>query len=187
VDLSFRHDLWLRGLPRSPKDAGRVHRCVVRPQDGERLTPDAIELTLEGGIAGDSWSTSAHRRPTNQVSLMNVHVLRAVADGDEQRMALSGDNLQVDLDLSEENLPPGTQLAIGDAVIEVTDQPHTGCAKFSSRFGRDALRFVNARERKHLHLRGINAKVVRPGLIRAGDTVSKRVSGDASERAGART
>jgi MOSC domain-containing protein YiiM len=183
VDLSFRHDLWLRGLPRSPKDAGRVHRCVVRPQDGERLTPDAIELTLEGGIAGDSWSTSAHRRPTNQVSLMNVHVLRAVADGDEQRMALSGDNLQVDLDLSEENLPPGTLLEIGGARLLVTDDPHRPCKLFVERFGALGAKRVARGTRTGWRARGVLCSVERAGAIRVGDAILVlRAGASGSER-----
>ena len=85
----------------------------------------------------------------------------------------SGDQLHVDLDLSPDNLPAGTRLAIGDAVIEITDQPHTGCAKFAARFGKEALRFVNVGVGKELRLRGINAKVVTPGTIRRGDTITK--------------
>lgn len=171
MDLSFRHDLWLRGLPRSPRDEGRVHRCVVRPRDGERLTPDAIEVTVEGGIAGDSWSTSAHRRPTNQVSLMNVHVLRAVADGDERRMALSGDNLQVDLDLSEDNLPPGTLLEIGDARLAVTADPHRPCKLFVERFGALGAKRVARGTRTGIRARGALCRVDRAGTIRVGDAI----------------
>jgi MOSC domain-containing protein YiiM len=92
---------------------------------------------------------------------------------DKGRWHLAGDQLYVDLDLSEVNLPPGTRLAIGTAMIEVTAQPHTGCAKFVERFGVDAMKFVNSHERKDLNLRGINARVVRPGVLRVGDAVSK--------------
>jgi hypothetical protein len=171
VDLSFRHDLWYLALPRSPRDVGRVHRCVVRPRDGERLTPEAIELSREGGIAGDSWGTSPRRRPTNQVSLMNVHVLRAVAGGDEARMALSGDNLQVDLDLGQENLPPGTLLEIGSARLLVTDDPHRPCKLFAERFGALGAKRVARGNRVGRRARGVLCRIDRPGTIRVGDAI----------------
>ena len=110
--------------------------------------------------------------PDMQLNVMNARAVALVA-GDRDRWSLAGDQLYVDLDISEANVPPGTQLAIGTAVIEVTDQPHTGCAKFTQRFGLEAHRFVNSRERADLHLRGINAKVVTPGTIRPGDAVTK--------------
>jgi MOSC domain-containing protein YiiM len=107
-----------------------------------------------------------------QLNLINARLIALLAQ-DKARWPLAGDQLYVDLDLSEENLPPGTRLTIGAAVIEVTDQPHTGCKKFAARFGADAVKFVNSPEGKALHLRGINAKVVQGGTIRAGDTVRK--------------
>ncbi len=110
--------------------------------------------------------------PDMQLNLMNTRVIALVAQ-DEARWSLAGDQLYVDLDLSKENLPAGTQLALGSAVIEVTDQPHTGCQKFVSRFGADAMKFVNSPVGKELCLRGINARVVHPGTIRAGDVVKK--------------
>jgi MOSC domain-containing protein YiiM len=107
-----------------------------------------------------------------QLNLMNSRVVSLVSQ-DRSRWPLAGDQLFVDLDLSDANLPPGTQLAIGTAVIEVTAEPHTGCSKFVERFGLDAMKFVNAPERKDLHLRGINARVVRSGVVRAGQAVNK--------------
>ena len=109
-----------------------------------------------------------------QLNIINARLSRLVGGADDDVRALAGDQLHVDLDLSNDNLPPGTQLAIGDAVIEITDQPHTGCAKFAARFGKEALRFVNVGAGKQLRLRGINAKVVIPGTIRRGDTITKR-------------
>jgi MOSC domain-containing protein YiiM len=81
--------------------------------------------------------------------------------------------LYVDLDLSAENLPPGTRLAIGSAVVEVTVQPHTGCRKFAARYGQDAMKFVNSEEGKKLHMRGINAKIVQGGVVCVGDKLTK--------------
>jgi MOSC domain-containing protein YiiM len=111
-----------------------------------------------------------------QLNIINARFLALIAPDVDAR-PLAGDQLHVDLDLSGDNLPPGTRLAIGDAVIEVTDQPHTGCAKFSARFGADALKFVNSPLGRELHLRGINAKVVQPGTIRRGDTIKKVAAG----------
>jgi MOSC domain-containing protein YiiM len=79
----------------------------------------------------------------------------------------------LDKPLSKENLPPGTKLALGSAVIEVTAEPHTGCKKFVERFGVEAMKFVNSPVGRELCLRGINAKVVQPGVIRVGDRAKK--------------
>jgi MOSC domain-containing protein YiiM len=103
---------------------------------------------------------------------MNARVIALLA-GEQERWSLAGDQLYVDLDLSNENLPPGTRLAIGGALVEVTALPHTGCQKFKARFGRDALVFVNSARGKQLHLRGINARVIQPGKICVGDVVKK--------------
>ena len=111
--------------------------------------------------------------PDMQLNVMSARAVDLVAAGDRERWALAGDQLYVDLDLSEENLPPGTRLALGTAVIEVTAEPHTGCAKFHARFGGDAHRFVNTKQHRHLRLRGLNAKVVEPGTVRHGDAIRK--------------
>ena len=103
---------------------------------------------------------------------MNSRVINLVATSRE-RWPLAGDQLFIDLDLSEDNLPPGTRLELGTAVIEVTAIPHTGCKKFVERFGLDAVKFVNSGI-NNLKLRGVNAKVVRPGLVSAGDKVRKQ-------------
>jgi hypothetical protein len=166
-------------IARSPKDGGVVEMIVRRPQVGEREIIEEGQLDLAEGLVGDSWKRRSSRRtadgtphPEMQLNLMNSRVVALVSQ-DKSRWHLAGDQLFVDLDLSGANLPPGTRLAIGTAVIEVTAEPHTGCSKFVERFGVDAMTFVNSRERRDLRLRGVNARVVSPGVLRVGDTISK--------------
>jgi hypothetical protein len=166
-------------IARSPKDGGVLEMIVRRPQVGEREIIEEGQLDLTEGLVGDSWKRRTSKRmadgtphPEMQLNLMNSRVVALVSQ-DKSRWHLAGDQLFVDLDLSDTNLPPGTRLAIGSAVIEVTAEPHTGCSKFVERFGLDAMKFVNAQERKDLHLRGINARVVSPGVLRVGDIVRK--------------
>jgi len=156
----------------SPRDGGRLEAIVARPGTDLRELRAAARLSPEGGMEGDRW-LAAGESPEQQVSLMNARLLRYLAGDDEERMALAGDNLVVDLDLGAENLPAGQRLRIGDAILEMTDAPHTGCNKFVARFGRDAARFVNAAERRSLHLRGRYARIVRAGTVRVGDSVAK--------------
>lgn len=179
MDLSFRHDLWLARLPRSPATLGRVERIVLRPARGERLTPADVEVTVEGGLLGDRWSSDAGRRPGNQISLMNVHVLRAVAAGDEARMSLAGDNLVVDLDLSEKNLPVGSLLTIDDVVLVVSADPHRPCRHFVDRFGALAAKRVARGTRTGRRTRGVLASVAVAGRICAGAAIHVKRPGSA--------
>lgn len=174
MDFSFRFDWWFRSLPASPRDAGRVVRCVVRPSAGERLAPAEVRVTPEGGVEGDRWATAAHRRPGNQVSLINVHVIDSLSGGDEARARLSGDNLHVDLDLSEANLPVGTTLTIGEVVLQVSSEPHRPCKSFHARFGKSGAQKVARANRLGRRGRGVMAQVVRGGNIRAGDAIFVR-------------
>jgi len=169
----------LEEIGRSPKDEGVLEMIVRRPQVGEREVLQEGQLDPDEGLVGDSWKTRGSRRtpgstphPDMQLNLMNSRVVALVSQ-DKSRWPLAGDQLFVDLDLGEGNLPAGTRVAIGSAVIEVTAEPHTGCSKFVERFGLDAREFVNSPERRALHLRGINARVVRAGVIRVGDTLAK--------------
>jgi MOSC domain-containing protein YiiM len=173
VDLSFRFDWWFDRLQPSPREEGVVERCVVRPSHGERILPEEIRVSPEGGIEGDRWIHDEHRRPTNQVSLMNVHVLRSIA-GDEARMALAGDNLLVDLDLSEANLPSGTRLEIGDAELEISSDPHRPCRKFHARYGATSVKKIVRANRVGRRGRGVLAQVIRAGTIRVGDKIRVR-------------
>lgn len=166
-------------IRQSPQLEGTLALIVRRPQVDAREVLAEAELNTVEGLSGDSWNKRGSSRtadgsphPDMQLNLMNVRVVEAVA-GSMKRWPLAGDQLYVDLDLSQANLPPGTRLAIGSAVIEITPQPHTGCGKFSARFGVDALKFVNSPQGRALGLRGVNAKVITPGRVRAGDTVRK--------------
>jgi hypothetical protein len=154
---------------RSPADVGRVELVVRRPAEGEREVLDEALLDPGEGLIGDYWSGS---NPGTQVTLMNARVIALIAQASE-RWPLAGDQLYVDFDLSVENLPPGTQLEVGSAVLEVSDEPHTGCAKFTARFGSAATRFVNSPDGRARRLRGMNARVVKPGAVRPGDGVRK--------------
>jgi hypothetical protein len=163
----------------SPKDEGVLALIVRRPAVDEREVLEEGELDLVEGLKGDSWKQRGSSRtpdgsahPDMQLNVMNSRILDLVAQ-DRERWRLAGDQLIVDMDLSDENLPAGTRLALGSAVIEVTEQPHTGCKKFVSRFGEEAMRFVNSPLGRRLRLRGLNARVVRPGVIRVGDAVRK--------------
>jgi len=179
VDFSFRFDWWWRGLKKSPRDAGRVVRCVVRPKNGERASKDEIRLSIENGIEGDRWSTDPHRRPGNQVSLINVHVVDSLSDGDAARAILAGDNLHVDLDLTEANLPVGTTLTIGEVVLEVSSEPHRPCKLFHERFGASGVKKVARANRIGRRGRGVLTQVVRGGVVRVGDVIYVRRPGRA--------
>ena len=173
LDLSFRFDAWWAALEKSPKDEGRVERLVVRPRHGapaERATPEAIDLTPAEGILGDRWIDDPHGSDGTQVSLINVHVLRSLAR-EEGQGVLSGDNLQVDLDLSEANLPVGSRLAIGSAVLEVSEVVHRPCARFVERFDATAAKKVARAGRKARRGRGVLCRILSAGTIRAGDRI----------------
>jgi hypothetical protein len=173
----------LADVQSSPIDEGRLVAIFVRPATNERQSLDTATLTPERGIDGDRWVTDSYYRldegqsdPRCQVSLMNGRFLRQIA-GRDDCMCLAGDNLIVDLDLSETNLPAGGQLDIGpEVVIEISDLSHTGCSKFAGRYGQEARTFANDARGKSLHLRGRYARIVRGGTIRVGQRVRKRAS-----------
>jgi hypothetical protein len=163
----------------SPGDEGTLQLIVRRPRVDERELLEEGWLDLDTGLAGDCWLTRGSTttpdglaNPDAQLAVMNARAAALVA-GPVERWALAGDQLYLDLDLSRENLPAGSRLAIGDAVIEITSKPHRGCGKFAARFGLEALRFVNTGHGLVLNLRGRNARVVTPGPIRRGDRVRR--------------
>jgi hypothetical protein len=163
----------------APRDQGSIALIVRRPGVGERELLDVGQFDVVEGLVGDSWKLRSSSRtpdrsphPHMQVNIIGVRAI-ALVSPDRSRWQLAGDQLFVDMDLSAENLPPGTRLEIGTAVLEVTDQPHTGCGKFAERFGVDALKLVNSTVGRALNLRGINARVVRNGIVRVGERVSR--------------
>lgn len=172
----------MAGLDRiraAPPDGGRLVLIVRRPTVEEREVLAEAVLSQETGLAGDNWLARGSSRtpdgsadPDKQITVMNARVAELVAGGTE-RMALCGDQLYVDLDLSVGNLPAGSLLAVGEVVLRVSEAPHTGCAKFVERFGGEAMRFVNGRIGRRLRMRGMNTRVVVPGTVRLGDVAAK--------------
>ena len=163
----------------APRDNGTVELIVRRPRVGEREVLEEATLDVEIGLVGDGWNVRPSsktpdglRHPEMQVTLMASRAIEVIA-GERANWALAGDQLFVDLALGTDNLPPGTRLAIGSTILEVTAPPHTGCAKFTARFGSAAMRWMNTPIGRSMCLRGIHAKVIAGGVIRRGDTIRK--------------
>ena len=162
-------DAALRALPAPPKDSGILTLIVARRADGVRETPQRVRLTPEAGVPGDRWARRPPLDAAAQLTVMRADVARLIANG--QPLTLFGDNLFVDLDISAANLPVGTRLRVGEAIVEVTANPHNGCGKFKQRFGADALHFVNAPPTRDQNRRGIYWTVVQSGDVHAGASV----------------
>jgi hypothetical protein len=184
-DIAIRHltmaelEAALDHLRAAPKNDGVVELIVRRPRVDHREVLDQAELDPVKGLIGDSWSmrpssktSDGSPHPEMQINIMNSRVTALVAQ-EKERWPLAGDQLYIDMDLGKENLPAGTQLAIGSAVLEVSALPHTGCHKFVARFGAEAMKFVNSPVGRELCLRGINARVVKGGVIQVGQTARK--------------
>lgn len=168
---------WLDQIRTAPSTEGRIELIVRRPAVEGREVIMHGELCTTNGLIGDNWhvkptSATGMPDPRAQLTLMNARAAAAIA-GERDRWPLAGDQLYVDFDLSAENVPPGTRLAVGAAEIEVTDEPHLGCGKFVRRFGVDAQKFVNSPDGRALNCRGINARVVIPGTAKTGDKIRK--------------
>ena len=160
----------LAALPQAPRDQGRVALLVSRGEGGLRATPGAARLTEDQGLVGDNWSSESDGDAETQLTAVEVRLAEIIANG--QSLALFGDQLFLDLDLSQENLPTGSQLRVGQAVLEVSPQPHNGCQKFRSRFGTAALRFVQRPDLRHRNFRGIYLRVITEGLVAVDDPVT---------------
>lgn len=169
----------LDDIRNAPKDCGTVQLIVRRPETDAREVLEEARLDLVNGLLGDNWKTRGSGRtndgaahPDMQLNVMNARVISLIAQAKEN-WSLAGDQLYLDLDLSADNLPVGARLKIGSAIIEVTPPPHTGCKKFVSRFGLEAMKFVNSELGRALRLRGLNAKVIQSGTVRTGDEARK--------------
>lgn len=166
----------LEDILAAPKDAGPIEMIVRRPAEDQREIVDTAQLSTSAGLVGDNWvarvDDNGDPHMAAQLTLMNARVADAVA-ATRDRWPLAGDQIYVDMDISHENLPAGSRIKVGDAVVEISNVPHTGCAKFSGRFGREALRFVNVGDGKANRFRGVNAFIVEDGSIAVGDKVAK--------------
>lgn len=170
----------LSTIQAAPQDQGVLKLIVIRPAVNDRQILEACELSLKGGAHGDMWARGTWMslpdgspHPDIQLTLMNYRVLEAIATSDMHR-ALAGDNLCLDFDLSEDNVTCGDRLQIGKTVVlQLTGIPHNGCHKFKRRFGADALAYVNSPLGRHLHLRGVYARVEQGGTVTLGDSVVK--------------
>ena len=151
------------------EDGGRVSFLMRRGEGGRRQILDRAQLTVQKGVPGDKWGRSTRRNPDMQIAVMQRDVAQLIANG--QVLALFGDCLILDLDLSKANLPAGSQVQVGRALLQVTPEAHNGCLKFKARFGADALRFVSMKELRHRNLRGIYMRVVDGGEVAIGDPV----------------
>lgn len=163
----------------APRDVGTVVLIVRRPSADVREILAEAELDPALGLAGDDWIRRRSRNtpdgsadPEDQLTIMSTRVLAAIAP-DRDRWPLAGDQLYVDFDLGEESLPAGARLAVGGAIVRVSEKPHTGCAKFSERFGSDALRWINGPVGRGLRMRGLNARIEQAGTVRVGDTIRR--------------
>lgn len=166
----------LDGILEAPKDAGPIEMIVRRPNENQREIIESAELTTERGLDGDSWIDRVDENGdpymAAQLTIMNSRVTDAVA-GSRERWPLAGDQIYVDMDISKENLPPGSRIEVGEAVVEISEVPHTGCDKFASRYGKEALRWVNVGTGRENRFRGVNAFVVESGSVRVGDKITK--------------
>ena len=163
----------------APAGTGTIQLIVRRPAENAREVLDEARINDAEGIEGDTWnqrgtslSADGGPHPNKQITIMNSRAAEAVI-GPIERWPLAGDQIYADLDIGHEALPADTQLSIGTAVVEVAVEPHTGCAKFAARFGREALRFVNTGEGSSLRLRGVNCRVIQPGTVKVGDSVTQ--------------
>jgi MOSC domain-containing protein YiiM len=173
--LKRTFDTELGAVAAAPSDHGLVELIVRRPADDEREILDEAQLDPGFGLVGDRWAKRHGHEPVYlaaELTVINTRVLGAI-EGDRTRWPLAGDQLYVDFDLSVANLPVGSRLAVGSAIIEISETPHTGCAKFSSRFGSDALRWINSPTGRAHRMRGLNAWIVEGGTVRPGDSIRK--------------
>ena len=171
-------DAHLDHIRAAPREAGTIELIVRRPTRDERDIIASGELDVTRGLLGDSWVERGSKRtpvgranPEQQLTLMNIRAIAAITE--REHYALAGDQFFVDFDLSHDSLPAGTQLLLGEALVEISATPHTGCDKFTARFGSDATKWVNTGPGRELRLRGVNARILRGGIVRRGDSLRR--------------
>ncbi|MDA1190559.1 MAG: MOSC domain-containing protein [Candidatus Poribacteria bacterium] len=163
----------------APTDNGTLEGICIRPASNERVELERCRLSPKLGVEGDSWARKCWKTladgspdPDVQVTIMNARAIEVMA-GSRDRWKWAGDQLFADFNVGVDNLQPGDRVRIGDALLEITAEPHNGCDKFKDRFGLDALKYVNSPDGKSLRLRGIYARIVEEGVINVGDTIRK--------------
>lgn len=166
----------LEDVRNSPTEVGKILLIAVRPANGERLVVDQARMSTETGLEGDNWLDRSADKDNvsrhNQLTLMNSRFADAITP-DGKGWELAGDQLYVDFDISLENAPAGTLLQVGGATIRISEEPHTGCAKFVRRFGREMLKMTQTDVGKDLRLRGVNASVIESGTVCTGDSIRR--------------
>lgn len=166
-------DAGLPAILAAPRGTGTLELIVRRPSERQREILESAHLDTAVGLVGDRWSVPTPEKmphPGKQITIMSSRVIELIAGDD---WAPAGDQLFVDLDLTEAHLPAGARLAIGEVVLEVTADPHNGCKKFAERFGVDAVAWTKTPANAHLRLRGLHARVIAPGTVRRGDAITK--------------
>jgi len=159
----------LDALAAAPIGSGRLAFLVRRGRGGRREVLERARLTPAEGMPGDAWGRRVLRTATAQLAVMQHGVAELIANG--QPLALFGDQLFLDMDLSAEHLPTGSRVRIGGALLEVTPKAHNGCKMFAARFGDEALQFVSEPVRRPRNLRGIYMCVLEAGDVAPGDRV----------------
>lgn len=163
----------------APKDDAPILQLCFRPGYNQRRFPEALELTRARGIPGERFETAPWARlpdgtgdPRIQVSILPRRVLDLVWR-DRDGTPHPGDTVIADLDTTEANLPVGTLLQAGTALLRVSDLFNDGCVKWKVRYGRDAKDWIVQPGHEPLRLRGVLCAVERDGVMRVGDRLRK--------------